>query len=70
MAFSDWLEKQDRKTKFLVSFTLVFVSTIVGWNVGEALFWVGWSVGQVFLFVEMTCTILMIFVIYLILKWK
>lgn len=70
LGFGGWFEERTRKTKMLLSFVLIFIMSIVGWNLGEILYWVGWNIGQMFYFIGLTTSALFVIVIFLVMKYK
>lgn len=65
-----WFEQKSKKAKITIGFILVVVMSVVGWNVGEILYWIGWNIGQMFYFIGLTTSALFVIVIFLVMKYK
>jgi membrane protein DedA with SNARE-associated domain len=70
MGFGLWFENRSKEVKIGVGFIFIFISTIVGWFIGQVLFVFGWSLQQMLSLIALSCTIVLILVIFLIIKRK
>jgi len=70
MGFSLWFEEQRKKVKIGISLIIIFVATLIGWYIGQMLFFVGWTIQQTLSFMAFTCTGFLVVIIYLIIKYK
>jgi len=69
-SFEEWFEQKSRKTKISISLILILLTSFLGWNIGEILYWVGWNIGQMFYFIGITTSALFVIVIFLVMRYK
>jgi membrane protein DedA with SNARE-associated domain len=70
MGFGLWFDNRSREFKIGVSFLFIFISSVVGWLIGQVLFFAGWDLQQMLSLIALSCTIVLILVIFLIIKLK
>jgi hypothetical protein len=59
MEFSLWFDNRSKEFKIGVSFLFIFISSVIGW-----------LIGQMLSLIALSCTIVLILVIFLIIKLK
>ena len=70
MGFGLWLENKSREVKIGFGFLFVIISSIGGWLIGQVLFVTGWTLQEMLSLIALSCTIVLILVIFLIIKMK
>jgi len=70
MAFGEWFDKQSKTVKILFSLILISITTLIGWYIGQILFYVGWTIQQTLSFMAFSCTGFLVILVILIIKYK